>query len=373
MPKVPFFDLSRQNKLLLNEYRQALARLMETGQFILGPAVADLEKRIARWLGVNFAVGVASGTDALHLALVAAGVGQGDEVITTAFTFIATAQAISMVGARPVFVDIDGTSFNLDPDKIEAKITSKTKAIMPVHLYGLSADMTKIMALANQHDLRVIEDACQAIGATWQGKKVGSFGQAGCFSFFPTKNLGCFGDGGLVATDDAQIAEKVKMLRGHGSQVRDDYKILGFNSRLDAVQAAVLTIKLPHLDSWNKQRQKNAALYRKLLAQAPVELPLAAAAAGHVYNQFTIKIAAGRRDEIKQALAARGIGAMVYYPKSVHLQEAYAFLGYQREDLPVTAKIQDEVLSLPIFPELTEDEITAVAEAVRECVKTKTA
>ena len=363
---VPFFDLSRQNKALIEEYRQVIAKLMETGQFILGPAVADLEKRAANWLGVKYAVGVASGTDALHLSLAALGIGAGDEVITTAFTFIATAQAISMVGAKPVFVDIEADSFNVDPNKIEAKITSRTKAIMPVHLYGQSSDMTKIMDIAKKHGLKVVEDACQAIGATWQGKKVGAIGTTGCFSFFPTKNLGCFGDGGLVTTDDPAVEEKIKMLRGHGSQVRDDYKILGFNSRLDAVQAAILQVKLPNLDTWNKKRQKNAELYRKYLAEAPVELPKVTAGTGHVYNQFTVKIAADRRDEVKQALQARNIGAFVYYPKSVHLQDAYAFLGYKKGDLPVTEKVQDQVLSIPIFPELEESEIKAVSEAILE-------
>lgn len=285
---VPFFDLKIQNSRIRKEIDAAVSSVIDSAHFILGTNVADLEKEAAAYHGAKFAVGVASGTDALHLALLACGIKEGDEVITTPFTFVATAEVISYIGAKPVFVDIDRETFNIAPEEIRKNISKKTKAIIPVHLFGQSADMDPIMAIAKQHKLKVIEDSCQAIGAKYGGKHVSTIGDAGCLSFFPTKNLGGFGDGGMVITNDENIHDTVKVLRGHGSRTTYHYDMVGYNSRLDEIQAAVLRIKLKHLESWMEARRKNAGLYNKLLSGS-VETPVEQDKARHVYNQYTIK------------------------------------------------------------------------------------
>src|SRR3989339_163362 len=359
---VPFFDIKRQIATIRPEIDAAVKETIDSGVFILGPQVDVLETEIASYCGTKYAVAVASGTDALELALVACGIKSGDEVITSPFTFIATAEAIDYVGAKPVFVDIDEKSFNIDPAKIEEKITPKTKAILPVHLYGQCAEMDKIMAIAKKHKLKVIEDCCQAIGAEFGEKKSGSFGDAGAFSFFPTKNLGCFGDGGIITTNDEKIAKEIKVLRNQGSRQAYHHNVIGYNSRLDALQAAILRVRLKHLDKWSEGRNKNAALYSKLLTKT--SLPYENKNGKHVYNQFTVKTA--YRNNLQAKLKAENIGSMVYYPISLHLQEAFAGLGYKKGDLPVSEKIQEQVLSLPIFPELTNEEIERVCEAINK-------
>jgi dTDP-4-amino-4,6-dideoxygalactose transaminase len=308
---------------------------------------------------------VASGTDALLLALLGAGVRPGDEVITTPFTFVATAEVIAHAGARPVFVDIDAATFNLDPARIEAAISERTRAIIPVHLYGLSCDMDAISRIALRHKLKVVEDCAQATGARWRDRLVGALGDAGAFSFFPTKNLGAVGDGGLVLTDNDTLAEKVRMLRGHGAKERDHYELLGYNSRLDSVQAAVLSVKLPLLERWIEQRRENAARYREALGGVgELALPGEIAGALHTYNQFSVL--AERRNELRAHLAARGIPTMVYYPRALHQQPIFAALGYATGDFPVTERVQQQVLSLPIFPGLTGEQVATVATAIKE-------
>lgn len=361
---LPFFDLNRQNASLRTELDRAVAAIITSGKFILGEAVADFEREAAAYCGTAHAIGVASGTDALHLALKAVGVKEGDEVITTPFTFVATADAIAYCDAKPVFVDIEPNTFNIDPEKIEEHINPKTKAILPVHLYGQSCAMDRIIALAKKYHLAVVEDCAQAIGAKFSGKKVGSMGDIGCFSFFPTKNLGCFGDGGLVTTNDPRLADELRVLRGHGSRKTYHYDLIGFNSRLDALQAAVLRVKLPHLDEYIGLRRRNAEIYRQRLAGLPgVVLPGELPQGLHTYNQFTIR--AKERDQLLDHLRGLGIGSAVYYPLSLHLQTAFASLGYRPGSLPQSELAQSEVLSLPIFPELTVTEVEASASAVR--------
>lgn len=360
---VPFFDLKIQNSKIRKEIDSAISAVVDSAHFILGTNVAELEKEAAAYHGSKYAVGVASGTDALQLALRACGIKEGDEVITTPFTFVATAEAISYTGAKPVFADIDPGTFNIDPESIKEKINKKTKAIIPVHLFGQAADMDAIMALAKEHGLKVIEDSCQAIGAKYGGKHVSTIGDAGGISFFPTKNLGGFGDGGMVITNDENIYNEVRILRGHGSRTTYHYDMVGFNSRLDEIQAAVLRVKLKHLEAWIKARRKNAALYNKMLS-GTVEIPKEQGGARHVYNQYTIKVK--DRSKLQEHLKARNIGAMIYYPLSLHLQKVYENLGYRKGSLPNCERAQEEVLSLPIFPELTEGQINEVAGAVRE-------
>jgi dTDP-4-amino-4,6-dideoxygalactose transaminase len=360
---VQFFDLKIQNSKIRKEIDAAISAVVDSAHFILGPNVAELEKEAAAYHGAKYAVGVASGTDAIQIALRAAGVKKDDEVITTPFTFVATAGAISSIGAKPVFVDIDPSTFNIDPAKIKEKINKRTKAMIPVHLFGQAADMDPIMEMAKQHGLKVIEDSCQAIGARYHGKHVSTIGDAGCLSFFPTKNLGGFGDGGMIITNDENIYNTSKVLRGHGSRVTYHYDMVGFNSRLDEIQAAVLRIKLRHLETWMEARRRNAGIYNKLLAGV-VEIPKEYANVRHVYNQYTIKVK--DRNKLQEFLKTKGIGAMIYYPLALHLQKVYEDLGYRSGDLPNCEKIQNEVLSLPIFPELTEPQITEVAGAIKE-------
>ena len=360
---IPVLDLKAQYAAIEQEIDGAIKGVLLSTEFILGPAVRDLEQRVAAYCECRYGVGVASGTDALRLTLTALGIGPGDEVITTPFTFIATANTISHCGARPVFVDIDPRTYNIDPAKIEGAITQRTRAIVPVHLYGQPADMDPIMRLAEKHRLYVIEDAAQAIGARYKGRRVGSIGHAGCLSFYPTKNLGAYGDGGMVVTNDAALAEKIDILRRQGGKKKYHAEVLGFNSRLDTLQAAILRVKLNYLDAWNEARRRVAQRYNELLAGLPVTTPYESSDVYHVYHQYTIR--APQRNALAAYLKERGIGTMVYYPVPLHLQGLYASLGYKEGDLPESEAASREVLSLPMYPEITEEQQRMVTEAIR--------
>jgi len=362
---VPFFDITRQIQAMKKDLDTAISEVVTSGRFILGETVASLEKEVAAYCGTNYAIGVASGTDALHLALRACGVKEGDEVITSPFTFVATAEAISYCGAIPVFVDIEPKTFNLNPAKIEAGITKKTRALLPVHLYGQACEMDKINEISQKHELSVVEDCAQAIGAENNGKKAGAFGTTGCFSFFPTKNLGCFGDGGMITTSDPKVFDDLLALRNHGSRQTYHYDLIGHNSRLDAIQAAVLHVKLSHMGDFSEKRRKNANIYNKILKEIPeIALPYEDPKGKHVYNQYTIRVK--ERDKLFGFLKDKGIGTMVYYPLSLHLQKAFAALGHKKGDFPESEAAQNEVLSLPIFPELEESELQEVCAALKE-------
>lgn len=361
-PKIPGFSLARQNNALREELLAAIAAVIDKGNFILGENVQALEQEIAAYCDAAHAIGVANGSDALYLSLLACGIGQGDEVITTPFTFFATAGSIERVGARPVFVDIDPDTWNIDVSLIQEKITHRTKAVIPVHLYGHSVDMDPLMEIAAKNNLKIIEDCAQALGAKYKGKKVGAIGDLGCISFFPTKNLGAFGDGGMVVTDNTELADKVRLLRVHGSKPKYYHNILGCNSRLDELQAAILRVKFPLLPEWEMRRRAVADLYSGLLAKTPVRLPLAADYTFNVFHQYTIQT--GKRDELKAYLEQRGISSTVYYPLPMHLQKVFAHLGYRAGDFPIAEKACAEVLSLPMYPELTDDEAARVANAV---------
>jgi dTDP-4-amino-4,6-dideoxygalactose transaminase len=375
--KVPILNLTRQYRAIKDEIDAAIQRVLNSGRFILGPEVEAFEAEIAEYLGVKHAIGVASGTDALLLSLKALGVGPGDGVIIPSFTFFATAGAVVNAGATPIFVDIDPQTFNIDPESVRKVVenppvtrytsrVTKIKAIIPVHLYGQPADMDEIMAIASEHDLYVIEDVAQAIGAEYKGKKVGTIGHLGCFSFFPTKNLGAYGDGGLVVTDDDELAERARMLRVHGSKPKYFHHIVGTNSRLDALQAAILRAKLPHLDEWTAARQRIAARYDELLADLEdLELPRRAPDRTHIFHQYTIRVPNDKRDSLKRYLEEKGIGTHVYYPLPLHLQPCFRELGYREGDLPESERASREVLSLPMFPELHGEEVEYVAEQMR--------
>jgi len=363
---IPLLDLTRQYQPLREPIQAALARVIEAQRFILGPEVERFEQRFAAYCGARFAIGCASGTDALELALMAADIGPGDEVLTVPFTFFATAGAIMSAGARPVFVDVEPDSFNLDVRQLDHALAThpSIKAILPVHLYGACADMGPILDCAAARGIPVIEDAAQAVGAEWRDQRAGSIGTVGCFSFFPTKNLGGFGDGGMLTTNDEDLARKLKALRIHGSCEKYIHQWSGMNSRLDALQAAVLDVKLDHLDAWNRARQRNADLYREALAgivTVPVQQPYQTS---HVYNQFVIRCA--RRDELRKFLSESGVGTEVYYPLPLHLQPALVAYGYKAGDFPVSEQLSREVLALPIFAELTGEEIATVAGLIRE-------
>ena len=364
-PPVPLFDLKRQWQDVREEVHAALERVLSTQQFILGPEVAALEQECAAFLRVKHAVAMSSGTDALLAALMALGVGPGDEVITSTFTFFASAGVIHRLGARPVFVDIDARDFNLDPARIAAAITSRTKAIMPVHLYGQAVDMDAIRAVAG--NLPLVEDCAQAIGTEYKGTPVGGLGLMGCFSFFPTKNLGAFGDGGLVTTNDGVLAERLADMRMHGMRPKYVHNFVGGNFRLDALQAAILRAKLPHLREWIAKRRAGAAHYRELFAAASLEgvvrLPAELAERGHTYHQFVVRVP--RRDALREHLVERGVGSEVYYPISLHQQPCFAPLGHLAGAFPEAEKAQAEVLALPIFPELRPDERERVVEEMR--------
>ena len=378
--KVPPFDLTRQFENLKEELINAVNKVLASGRYILGPEVEAFEKEVANYLGVKHAIGVASGTDALWLSLKALGVGPGDLVLTTPFTFFATASAILNTGATPVFADIDPLTFNLDTEKVKEALEGrspvwqrlglrpeKVKVILPVHLYGQAADMDALLEIARQYDLKVVEDAAQAMGTKYKGQKVGSFGEFGCFSFFPTKNLGAFGDGGLVVTQDDELAGKVRMLRAHGSKPKYYHHLVGTNSRLDAIQAAILRVKLPHLDKWIEARRNIANIYDSLLGKVEkVKIPYRASYSYHTFHQYTLRILNGQRDELRSYLKEKGIGTGIYYPLPVHLQPVLKPFGYIEGDFPEAEKACKEVLSLPMWPELTEDEARYVAQTVKD-------
>ena len=358
---IPMVDLKNQYKKLKPEMDALLNEVFETTAFILGPNVQKFEQEVAALLKVKHALSCASGTDALHLALRAAGIGPGDEVITSTFTFIATAEAICYVGATPVFVDIDPQTFNLDPDLVSHAINDKTRAILPVHLFGQPADMPRLMALAKQHNLKVIEDCAQSFGAKIQDQYTGNFGLAGCHSFFPSKNLGCYGDGGLITINDDAMAEQIRMLRNHGSRQRYHHDIIGYNSRLDEIQAAILRVKLRYIDEYNNNRYHAAQQYSKLLKDV-VRTPHEDKIGNHVYHQYTIL--SPLRDRIMQALTEKQIACAIYYPIPLHQQKAFSH-EYADISLPVSEQVARECLSLPIFPELSEEQITEITTIIK--------
>ena len=361
--KVPFVDLKAQYRAIGERVRAELGEVMESCAFALGPKVAAFEERFAAWCGCEHAVAVNSGTAALHLALLAAGVGPGDEVVTVAHTFIATAEAISHCGATPVFVDIDEPTFTMDPAQVEGAIGERTKAILPVHLYGQPADVAPIAQVAERHGVALIEDACQAHGAEYGGQRTGNLGRAAGFSFYPGKNLGAYGEGGMITTNDPALADRCRMLRDHGSPRKYYHDVVGYNYRMSGFQGAVLGVKLDYIDAWNDARRRHAARYGELLAGTGVATPVEAAGRKHVYHLYVVR-AAGR-DGLRAALDAAGIASGIHYPVPVHLQAAYADLGYKKGSLPVTERVAGEILSLPMFPELTDGQIERVAEAVR--------
>jgi dTDP-4-amino-4,6-dideoxygalactose transaminase len=367
--KVPLLDLSIQHRNLREELRAAIDGVMDSQQFILGQEVTALEQELAEYCQARYAIGCASGSDALLLALMALDVKEGDEIITTAFSFFATVSAITRLGAKPVFVDIDPRTYNLDVSQIAAKIGERTKAIMPVHLYGQCADMKELLSISKQYGVPIVEDAAQAIGSEEDGRRAGSIGEIGCFSFYPSKNLGAAGDGGLLTANDEEIAQKLHILRVHGAEKTYQHEYVGINSRLDSLQAAILRIKLRELDSWTEARQQNAAFYRELFGDYflddHIELPYERPDVRHIYNQFVIRVP-GKRDELKTFLLEKGIGTAIYYPISLHMQECFAFLGGKEGDLPESERASREVLALPIFPELTEGQLTYVAEKLAE-------
>jgi dTDP-4-amino-4,6-dideoxygalactose transaminase len=363
---VPLLDLKAQFEKIRDEVLDAVTRVLESQHFILGPEVDALEREVAEYVGVEFAIGCASGSDALLLAQMAIGIESADEVITSPFTFGATAGSIARLKARPVFVDIHPDTFNFDERQLEAAITSRSRAIMPVHLFGLPANMDDVLEIARKHHLAVIEDAAQAIGARWKEKGIGSLGTCGCFSFFPSKNLGGAGDGGMITTNDPQLAQRLRILRVHGARKKYRYELLGINSRLDALQAAILRVKLRYLDNWAEGRRRNAETYRELFAEyqltEQLALPCAPETSFHVYNQFSIR--APRRDELQEYLRDQGISTEVYYPSPLHLEPAFAYLGYRNGDFPNAEAACREVLSIPIYPELTVDQQHAVVAAI---------
>jgi dTDP-4-amino-4,6-dideoxygalactose transaminase len=362
---VPFLDLRTQYSVIRDDIRTAIDRVLDSQHFILGPEVNALEGEIARYCNCTDAIGVSSGTDALLASLMAIDVKPGDEVITTPYSFFATAGAIARLGATPVFADIDRRTYNIDPAGIEVKISSRTRAIIPVHLFGQMADMPAINVIARRHHLVVIEDAAQAIGAESHGTRAGSAGDLACFSFYPTKNLGGVGDGGMITTNDPALAERLRRLRSHGFKAKYDSEVVGGNFRLDEIQAAVLRVKLKHLDGWTEARRKNASLYRQYaMKTATVELPYETPDSRHVFNQFVIRT--GRRDELIVRLRERGIGCEVYYPVPFHLQNCFRSLGYRQGDFPDSEEAARQSLALPIYPELTPDMIRTVCEALIE-------
>lgn len=383
--KVPLLDLKLQYNSLKKELDEAVLKIAESQYFILGPEVEKMEKNLCSYLGCDYSIGVSSGTDALLVALMAIDIKPGDEIIVPDYSFFATAGVVARLNAVPVFADVDPVTFNLDPADFERKITSKTKAVIPVHLYGQSCDMISLIEIAAKKNIKVIEDAAQAIGVQYKdGRFVGTIGDIGCFSFFPSKNLGCFGDGGLVTTNNKELAEKIKLLRVHGGVEKYYHKIIGGNFRLDALQAAVISVKLPHLDVWSEARRRNAQLYSKLFIETglaeeegrinfdernKILLPQAAykhegVKNYHIYNQFIIRVK--KRNELKAFLTENNIGNEIYYPVPFHVQECFSFLGHKKGDFPVSESLADSTLALPVFPELTEEQIKYVVEKIRE-------
>ena len=363
---IPPFDATSQYQSIAAEIEKNICAVMAGGRYIMGPQVKEFEAQFAQYLSCDQVISCNSGTDALHLALRALRIGAGDEVITTPFTFIATTEAIGIVGATPVFVDVDLNTYNIDIELIESKITERTKAILPVHLYGRPCNMTAIMEIARKYNLKVIEDCAQATGAVWSGQKVGTIGDVGCFSFFPTKNLGCFGDGGAIATSDKVIAERVEYLRRHGGKVKYQHEELGLNSRLDTLQAAVLLVKLQYLDQWNSARAEIADYYINQLCDVKGIVLPTAMQSGSVWNQFTIRVLEGQRDRLQKFLKEKGIGSMVYYPMPLHLQQVHSNLNYPLGSLPISEQLSHEVLSLPMFPELSASAQKVVVDSVSQ-------
>jgi dTDP-4-amino-4,6-dideoxygalactose transaminase len=366
---VPLLDINRQYQTVRREITAAITRVCESGRFVLGPDCEQLETSLARYCQAPYAVACASGSDALLLALMALGVGPGDEVLMPSYTFFATASAAWRLGAKPVFVDIEPATFNMDPKLLEARITKSTKALIPVHLYGQCADMKAISSIAERHHVPVVEDAAQAIGAEFDGRRAGSLGQIGCLSFYPTKNLGGFGDGGMLTTTDAKLAQRLRLLRAHGMEPRYYHQAVGINSRLDTLQAAVLAVKLPHLEDWTAARQANAERYGELFSACGLDrvlrLPQVALRCRHVWNQYVIRVPHGARDALRTHLGAQKIGTEIYYPVPLHLQECFQLLGYGVGSLPESERAAHETLALPIFPELTADEQQTVVRAIR--------
>lgn len=367
MSKVPPFDVTQQFQQIGNDLNREVTAVLASGQYIGGPHVGRFEVEFAEYIGSSHGIACNSGTDALYLTLRALGVGSGDEVITSPFTFFASAEVISMVGAKPVFVDIEADSFNLNLDLLESAITDRTRAILPVHIFGRPVDMARLMAIAVAHNLYVIEDCAQATGATWQGKRVGSFGNVGCFSYYPTKNLGGCGDGGMVTTNSEAIAEQIKILREHGSAKRYHHSHIGMNSRLDAIQAAILRVKLPYLDRWNQLRLEIADRYEELLKHIP-HIVTPPQCPGSVWNQYTIRLVDCDRDAVQAKLREQDVITTVYYPLPLHLQEVYSHLGYTQGSFPVCESLCQQVLSLPMFPELSEAQQMIVVEALKNAL-----
>lgn len=374
--RVPLLDLKAQYKIVGKEINRAVEEVLQSGYYILGPNVEELEEEIAVYCKVKYAIGVASGTDALRLSLISIGLGKGDEVIVPCFTFISVAEVITQIGAHPVFIDIEEETFNIDAEKIEQAITEKTKAILPVHLYGHAAQMEKIISLAKKYNLKVIEDAAQALGAECLFSKVffkvGSLGDTGCLSFFPSKVLGGCGDGGMVLTNNEEVAEKIRFLRAHGLNGDYSYCMSGYNSRLDELQGAILRVKLKYLDEWINIRRQKAHLYNELFTSFPspgIKTPQEASYTRHSYGLYTIRNR--QRDHLKEYLAKRGIGTKVYYPLPLHLEEIHRGLGYKKGDFPVAERASREVLSLPIYPELTEDKMELVTREIGKFIKSR--
>jgi dTDP-4-amino-4,6-dideoxygalactose transaminase len=363
---IPLIDLRQQYRRLKLRLKACLERVFDSGQFILGQEVEDFEREFAAYCRARYAVGVASGTDALLLSLRACGVSKGDQVIVPSFTFIAVATAVTYLGAIPRFIDIDEQSFAIDPDKIEEGITPRTKAIIPVHLYGQAAQMDKIIKIARKNNLMVIEDACQAHGALFKGRKVGTFGGLGCFSFYPSKNLGGYGDGGMVVSSDARLIQRVRVLRNYGQTEKYLYSHVGYNSRLDAIQAALLRLKLPYLDRWNRMRRRIARWYSSALKGLPLVLPRELPDRTHVYHVYAIR--SKQRQRLQAVLAQAGIQTAIHYPVPLHLQECFRGLGYKPGDFPVAERVSKEILSLPMYPELTHPQVNYIASIIRSCL-----
>jgi len=370
---IPLVDLKRQYASIRQEMDEKISGVLKSTAFILGPEVREFEKEFLAFCGTEHAVGVSSGTDALSLALLALDIGKGSEVITTPNTFIATAGAISHVGAQPVLVDVDPESYNIDSSLVEGAITKRTKAIIPVHLYGQPSEMEAILQVAKRHNIKVVEDACQAHGAEYRGRRVGSFGDISAFSFYPGKNLGAYGDGGAVITDKGELADRIRLLRDHGSPKKYYHEIIGYNARLDEIQAAILRVKLRYLNEWNEKRQGNAMLYNEylkdLLDKGSVITPKEMSWAKHVYHLYVIQVEDGIRDKLIEHLNARGIGAQIHYPIPIHLQKAYKHLGYGEGSFPVAEKLAKRIISLPMFPELEHHEIEYIAQEIRAFFK----
>jgi len=368
--QIPLLNLRRQYRTIKNEIDKAVEGVLDSQHFIMGKELLRLEENIASYCGRKYAIGVASGTDALLLAMKAMGIGEGDEVITVSYTFIATGEAISNLGAKPIFVDIDEKSYTMDPSLIEPKITSKTKAILPVHIYGQCADMDSIMKIAKRHNLKVVEDCAQSIGSRYKSRKAGSFSDAGCISFFPSKNLGAYGDGGMIVTDDEKIFDEAKRLRVHGSSKRYVHSVLGYNSRLDNLQAAILNVKLKHLDSWSEKRRQNADRFNKAFeGKGYLITPHTYPHNEHTYHQYTVKVDPEVRGKLIETLRENGIESRVYYTIPLHMQECYRFLGYRGDDLPVSRSSALSTCVLPVFPELENSEIEYVVDIVKEFFK----